>query len=276
MTAQPLRPPAVAGSWYSSSPTTLRAEVEHYLHGAVATLDPSAVIGLVVPHAGLMYSGPVAAWAYRAIQGASYEAVVLVGPSHYVGFDGVAIATRGGFDMPFGPALIAEALADELVAATPVIREYPAAHVREHSLEMQLPFLRRILPTTPIVPMIMGHQASGTIGELADALARVLTGRRVLLVASSDLSHYLDAKAAAVADTVVLDAVGRFDADALMTAVRARPDHACGAGPIVAVMRAARALGATTGTVLRYADSGDVSGDKAAVVGYMAAAFTRG
>ena len=138
---------------------------------------------------------------------------------------------------------------------------------------MQLPFLRRVLPATPIVPLIMGYQSESTIRSLADALAGVLAGRRALLVASSDLSHYLDARVAAVVDGEVLDCVERFDAEGLMALLRDQPDHACGGGPIVSVMLAARALGARGGRVLRYADSGDVSGDKKAVVGYMAAAF---
>ena len=120
---------------------------------------------------------------------------------------------------------------------------------------------------------MMGTQSSATITALGDGLASALAGRRALLIASSDLSHYLDARVAAAVDRTVLDCVERFDPDGLQGALRAKPDHACGGGPIVSVMRAARALGARTGRVLRYADSGDVSGDKTAVVGYMAAAF---
>jgi len=138
---------------------------------------------------------------------------------------------------------------------------------------MQLPFLRHVLPRAPIVPLVMGSQDDGTVNALAEGLVSALKGRRALLVASSDLSHYLDARSAAGADGAVLDCVTRFDPDGLASALRARPDHACGGGPIVSVMRAARALGARAGRVLRYADSGDVSGDKSAVVGYMAAAF---
>jgi hypothetical protein len=131
----------------------------------------------------------------------------------------------------------------------------------------------RLAPNIPIVPLVMGYQAADTARELGDALAAVLRGRRALVIASTDLSHYHDAQTAAKMDGVVIDCVSRFDADGLQQALDVRPDHACGGGPTVSVMRAARLLGAQDALVLRYADSGDVSGDKSAVVGYLAAAF---
>jgi MEMO1 family protein len=273
MAPKSLRKAAVAGTWYPGTAAALTAEVDRYLADVRPAPAPSSVVGLVAPHAGLMYSGPVAAWAYRLVQDGPFDVVVLVGPSHRLGFDGVAAYPRGAFETPLGPAPIAEDVASAILAATPVAHDHPAAHDREHSLEMQLPFLRRVLPSAPIVPLIMGFQSDRTVRALAAGLAQALAGRRALLVASSDLSHYLDAGSAAAADRHVLDLVERFDADGLAALLRDRPDHACGGGPIVAVMRAARALGARAGRVLRYADSGDVSGDKSAVVGYMAAAF---
>jgi hypothetical protein len=273
MTQQPVRRAAKAGSWYPGRPEALAAEIDRYLSAVPDTPALGGIVGLVAPHAGLMYSGPVAAWGYRAVQGGAYDVAVIVGPSHVVGFEGVAVYARGAFDTPLGPIPIAEEVADAILAATPVARENAAVHGAEHSLELQLPFLRRVLPDTPIVPLMMGTQSGATITALGDGLAAALAGRRALIIASSDLSHYLDARVAAVVDRTVLECVERFDPDGLEAALRANPDHACGGGPIVSVMRAARALGARSGRVLRYADSGDVSGDKTAVVGYMAAAF---
>ncbi len=273
MSLQPARPPAVAGSWYPADPSELAAEVDRYLSEVSDAPPPDNVMGLVAPHAGMLYSGPVAAWSYRAVQGGAYDVVVLVGPSHRAAFSGVALYSRGSFDTPLGSIQVAEDVAASLNDATPIVTENFAIHGPEHSLEMQLPFLQRVLPATPIVPMIMGFQSESTIRSLADALAGVLAGRHALLVASSDLSHYLDARVASVADGEVLDCVERFDAEGLMALLREQPDHACGGGPILSVMLATRALGARGGRVLRYADSGDVSGDKKAVVGYMAAAF---
>jgi AmmeMemoRadiSam system protein B len=273
MSLQHVRRAAVAGSWYPGRPAVLTAEVDRYLSAVPETPRAGSVIGLVAPHAGLVYSGPVAAWAYRAVEGAAYDVAVIVGPSHRAGFDGVAVYPRGAFDTPLGEIPIAEDVAAAILAATPVAREDMAVHGAEHSLEMQLPFLRRARPGTPVVPLMMGYQSAETVLALGDALATALAGRRALLIASSDLSHYLDARVAAAVDRQVLDCVERFDPDRLMAALGARPDHACGGGPILSVMLATRALGARGGRVLRYADSGDVSGDKKAVVGYMAAAF---
>jgi AmmeMemoRadiSam system protein B len=160
-----------------------------------------------------------------------------------------------------------------IAAATPVVIDHESAHLREHSLEMQIPFLKRLAPEAKIVPLLMGWQQPDTIRALGDALGAALQGRHALLVASTDLSHYHDAPTAAALDAVVIDHVARLDADGLQRTLERRPDHACGGGPAVAVMHAARLLGARDAVILKYADSGDISGDKSAVVGYLAAAI---
>jgi AmmeMemoRadiSam system protein B len=267
-----LRRAAVAGSWYPSHPEALAREVDRYL-GNAGPLPSGAPLAVVAPHAGLMYSGPVAAHAYRLLLGSEAEVAVLVGPSHYVGFEGVSIYQRGAFETPFGPVPVDEQCADAVAVASRVVKMVPAAHVREHSLEMQLPFLKRVLPDISIVPLVMGRQSRQTAFELGDAIAAALRGRRAVIVASTDLSHYYDAATAATLDDKVIQQMLRFDADGLMRLLEASPEHACGGGPAVSVMRAAKALGAQDARVLKYADSGDVSGDKHAVVGYVAAAF---
>jgi len=272
MPSQPLRRPAVAGTWYPGSAESLASAVDRYL-GGVKTTPRGAVVGLVSPHAGLMYSGPVAAHAYKAAAGGTYDVAVLIGPSHHLGFDGAAICPRGAFDTPLGPLEISEPDAEAIMRQCSAVRDFPAAHAREHSLEMQLPFLARLLPAVPIVPIVMGYQTRETVRNLADGLGRALAGRRALLVASSDLSHYQDARTAGELDGRVSEKVAGYDADGLMALLERYPEHACGGGPIVAVMRTARTLGAADARVLHYADSGDVSGDKSAVVGYMAAVF---
>jgi hypothetical protein len=267
-----LRKAAVAGTWYPGTAPALAAVVDRYL--ANTTRDVGGdLVALVAPHAGLMYSGPVAAHAYRLLRGRQFDLAVLVGPSHFVGFDGVSVYPAGGFETPFGIAPIDEACAGALLQTNSAVKEHPSAHAREHSLEMQLPFLQHLAPGVPIVPMVMGYQTEETAAALGDALASVLRGKRALVIASTDLSHYQDAKTAAELDAVVIDCVSRFDADGLQYALRLTPEHACGGGPTVAVMRAAKALGARDAVVLNYADSGDVSGDKSAVVGYLAAAL---
>jgi AmmeMemoRadiSam system protein B len=270
-----VRKAAVAGSWYPGTAPALAAAVDRHLENADrrATAVSGDLVALIAPHAGLMYSGPVAAHAYRLLRGRAFDVAVLVGPSHFVGFEGVSIYRGDGFETPLGTAPIDDACAHALLSGSPVVREHRAAHVREHSLEMQLPFLSRLAPGLPIVPLVMGYQTAETAFALGDALAAALRGRKALLVASTDLSHYHDAATASALDRVVIECVTRFDADGLQAALTLNPEHACGGGPTVAVMRAARLGGARDAVVLNYADSGDVSGDKSAVVGYLAAAF---
>jgi AmmeMemoRadiSam system protein B len=274
MIANPIRRAAVAGSWYPASAEALAAAVDGYIAAAnEGTPGLASLTAVIAPHAGLMFSGPVAAYAYHQLRHRTVDVVVLVGPSHFVGFSGVSIVRTGGFDTPLGVAEIDEGCAAAIAAATSIVRDHPAAHAREHSLEMQLPFLKRLAPRATIVPLVMGWQDADTARALGDALGAALQGRNALLVASTDLSHYHDARTAARLDAVVIDCVSRFDADGLQAALDARPEHACGGGPMIAVMRAAKRLGARDGVVLKYADSGDVSGDKSAVVGYLAAAL---
>ena len=267
-----IRRAAVAGTWYPGDPRALASAVDSHL--TTATRDVRGdLVALIAPHAGLMYSGPVAAHAYRLLRNRRFEVAVLVGPSHFVGFSGVSVQPSGGYETPLGVASIDEPCAEALLRATPIVHDHRPAHGREHSLEMQLPFLQHLAPKTKIVPLVFGYQTEETARALGEALAAVLSGRHALLIASTDLSHYHDSSTAAELDGIVVDCVRACDPDALQRVLTARPDHACGGGPAVAVMRAARLLGARESLVLHYADSGDVSGDKSAVVGYMAAAM---
>jgi AmmeMemoRadiSam system protein B len=276
-TAMKVRQAAVAGTWYPATAAALTSDVDGYLD--LAGAGPRGIVTAVIaPHAGIMFSGPVAACAYKAAARAQRDLVVLVGPSHFVGFDGVALYPGGAFDSPLGQARVdADAAAASLKC--PVIHESESPHRREHSLEMQLPFVRRLMPDAAILPLLMGYQTRETIDQLGDALATSCRGRRYLLVASTDLSHYFDAHTAAELDGRVQAAVGAFDADRLMQIFEHYPEHergryvACGGGPAIAVMRAARSLGARNARVLKYAHSGEVSGDYDGVVGYLAAAI---
>jgi AmmeMemoRadiSam system protein B len=271
---QTIRPPAVAGTWYPGSAAALARAVDGHLASARAQdAAPFArLVALIAPHAGLEYSGPVAAHAYRLLDRHRFDVIVIVGPSHFVAFDGVALYPGAGFETPFGVVPVDQDCGAALVSATPVVRAFAAAHAREHSLEMQLPFIQHLAPAVPIVPLVIGSQTADVARSLGDALAATLRTRRALLVASTDLSHYQDAATAARLDGVVVDHVARFDVDGLQRALDRHPAHACGGGPMVAVMRAARLLGADEAAVLNYGDSGDVSGDKSSVVGYLSAA----
>jgi AmmeMemoRadiSam system protein B len=273
-----IRPAAVAGTWYPANAGALRRDVEAYL-GAVQQSPPGKVTALIAPHAGLMFSGPVGAYAYKAVTAGEYDVVVLVGPSHFVAFDGVALYPEGAFDTPLGPAVIDREAAQAIAAASPVVQPLASAHRREHSLEMQLPFLKHVLPDVPIVPLLMGYQERETITELGAAVASAMKGRRALIVASTDLSHFFDAPTAQSLDARVQEAVAAFDPESFLRLFEGYPSHergryvACGGGPAISVLLAARALGASDARVLRYGHSGEISGDLSGVVGYMAAAI---
>jgi AmmeMemoRadiSam system protein B len=270
-----LRRAAVAGEWYPGKPAGLAAAVDRYI--ADARPDPLPPLrAIVAPHAGLMYSGPVAAFSYKAAQKTAYRTIVMIGPSHFVPFRGVSIWPEGEWETPFRRVRVDQELAAGITAAAPaIVVDRPDAHGREHSLELQLPFVAHLWPGVEIVPLVMGQQTRDTAFAIGEAIAVAVAARPgdVLLVASSDLSHYEDAPTAAVMDAVVMRHVQALDPEGLMSALEREPRHACGGGPIVSVLQASRRLGATQARLLQYADSGDVSGDKSSVVGYMAAAL---
>jgi hypothetical protein len=181
---------------------------------------------------------------------------------------------RGAVETPWQPLPIDTDFAKALAAETPYLRETgEQIHAAEHSLELQLPFLARVLPGIPVVPILMGAQTRSVAFAVGDAIANAARGRDIALVASSDLSHYHDAVTAGALDAEVLDALDRCDPSLLMDRLERNPHHACGGGPMVSVLHAAARLGAARGGVLKYADSGDVTGDKSQVVGYVAAAY---
>ena len=280
MRTNSIRPAAVAGTWYPGTPGALARDVDGYLEAAEAAFPTGRLHAIIAPHAGLMFSGPVGAYAYKAAAAAGpFDAILLAGPSHFVAFDGIALYPSGAFESPLGPAIIDETLAREIAESSPVVHVMPDAHRREHSLEMQLPFIRRLMPDVPIVPMLMGLQTRDTIEAFAAVLATAAEGRRVLLVASTDLSHYFDAQRARALDARVQSCVAQNDPVQLLEIFEQYPEAergryvACGGGPAIAFMTAARIRGARDGRVLKYMHSGDISGDNSGVVGYLAGAL---
>jgi AmmeMemoRadiSam system protein B len=271
-----VRRAAVAGSWYPGTAAAILDEVDGYLEAAGPVAAPGRLVALVTPHAGLRYSGPVAAHGFGLLRGLAGLTAVLVGPSHRAAFDGVAVYAHGAWETPLGVAPIDEPLAEALLESSPLLFEDTRVHRDEHSLEMQMPFLQRLVPGLRIVPLLLGSQSREEVDALAAALGAVLPERPALLVASSDLSHYQPASVGNRLDGVVVDQVSRLDAEGLMARLESHHNVACGGGAIVAVMKAARALGADRATVLRYGDSGDAGEhDKQHVVGYLSASLTR-
>lgn len=273
-----VRKPAMAGSWYPGTEKALSAEIDKYLDAAAKSGQAGRLAALVAPHAGYMYSGPTAAYSYKNLIGETSGTVVLVGPSHRAYFQGVAAYASGAWESPLGEVQVDAELARAVISQDPEhIKDIPSAHSQEHSLEIQLPFLQRVLkPGFRIVPLMMFDHSLPACRRLASALAKAIGARQdVLLVASTDLSHFHSDAQARKLDKVVEERVSRFDPEGLAAALESGKCEACGGGPVVAVMLAARELGADTAVVYRYQTSGDVSGDKSQVVGYLAAGIYR-
>ncbi len=269
-----VRKPAMAGSWYPGTAQALSAEIDKHLDAAAKASQTGRLVALVSPHAGYMYSGPTAAYSYKNIVDEAVGTVILVGPSHRAYFSGVAAYASGAWETPLGETPVDEDLARALIGSDPDnIKAQPSAHAQEHSLEIQLPFLQRALkPGFKIVPLMMFDHSLPACRRLAASLVKAV-GKRgdVLLVASTDLSHFHSDAQARKLDKVVEQSVAKFDPEGLAAALESGKCEACGGGPLVAVMLAARELGADTAVVYRYQTSGDVSGDRSQVVGYLAA-----
>jgi AmmeMemoRadiSam system protein B/AmmeMemoRadiSam system protein A len=273
MAKQNIRESVIAGSWYPGDPATLTKDIKGYLARVPEKKIDGELVALISPHAGYIYSGQVAAYSYELLEGRHYDIVVIVAPSHHARFHGASIYPRGGFRTPLGIVPIDETICDELLDKSPITNSLPEAHAQEHSLEIQLPFLQVVLKDFKLVPIVMGEQDLATCEELGRVIAAVIKGKNALVVASTDLSHFHPYDQAKALDKVVLDRVAAFDAQGLSRDLDQGRCEACGGGPVVAVMVAARALGADKGEVLHYANSGDVTGDRSSVVGYMAAAL---
>ncbi len=280
-----IRPSPIAGRWYPGQASALRDSVDAFLAIAQPGLevDPRQIVAVVVPHAGHLYSGAVAAHAFRALHGAAFERVALVCPSHFHA-DGPLLTTgHTAYATPLGPVPVDRpaiaSLRAELAAALAVPAEQALVeirHDREHAIEIELPFLQRVLaPGFKLLPVMLRDQGEAAARALGAALARVLAGGPALLVASSDLAHYCPQPIAQALDAELLRQVEAFDPAAVLATHAAGRGQACGAGAIAAVLWAARALGATQARVVRHATSGEVSGDLAEVVGYGAAVIWR-
>jgi AmmeMemoRadiSam system protein B/AmmeMemoRadiSam system protein A len=269
-----MREPALAGSWYPGDPGILSRDVKRYLENAKKEKVEGEIVALVSPHAGYMYSGQVAAYAYKLVEGMIFDSVVVVGPSHRFPFKGASLWDRGGFRTPLGVVPVDAELSKKLMENRKEIRFIPEAHSQENSLELQIPFLQTVLKSFKLAPIVMEPDWSWeTCQYLASAIAETVRGKKVLLVASTDLSHYYSYNIAVELDRIVLNHIERFDIEGLNRDLKSNRAEACGGGPLITIMLAAKMLGANQGKVLKYLNSGDVTGDRSRVVGYAAGVF---
>jgi AmmeMemoRadiSam system protein B len=266
-----IRQPAVAGQFYSASPEALQAEVTRYTDSD-APRKPA--VAAVSPHAGLMYSGHVAGAVYARITLSS--TVILLGPNHTGIGPPVSVYPHGTWLLPGAAVGVDNELAGAILSTFPNAVADTSAHGSEHCLEVQVPFLRSARADVRIVPIVLGHAPEQAYQELGLCLARIIEDRAArqdgspqpLLIASTDMSHYEPDHITRAKDRYAIEAIQALDPAGLATAVRAHRITMCGFAPTVAVLHAARALGASTASLIRYATSGDVTGDRDRVVGY--------
>jgi AmmeMemoRadiSam system protein B/AmmeMemoRadiSam system protein A len=261
-----------AGTWYPGTEKELSLMINNFLREA-RTKVRGEIFGLVSPHAGYVYSGPVAAFAYKTVQGKEFDDVIVIGPSHQYGFYGASVDMMAGRQTPLGVVDFDSELAQKIIEHHKSITYEPAAHAAEHSVEIQMPFLQTVLKKFKAIEIIMGTQDYKSCEILSQAIIEAAKGKQILIVASSDLSHYHSQKEAEELDQLVVESVAKFDPALLYNRFKTDSCEACGAGPIITTMLIARALGATKSKALYYATSGDITGDRTQVVGYMAAAF---
>jgi AmmeMemoRadiSam system protein B len=262
---------------YPDDPAVLTEHVDRLVREARNRLEPDRRLQAIAsPHGRFEHSGPIAGEAFACVQGRNFETVVLVGPDHYIGFEGIAVYPEGSFATPLGEVPIDAELAAFLIDESEGVTAAPEAHGKEHGLEMQLPFLQRTLPQAAIVPVLMGFRSRTNVEILATLLSRVLDRPEVLLVATTDLSHYHSREEAQRLDGRIRDLVQAFAPTILWEDLREGRVEACGGDALVAVMLGAGIAGAEASRILRYGDSGEASGNAAAVVGYLSAAFYRG
>lgn len=269
-----VRRAAVAGMFYPDSAAELAQEIDTLLRQAPHTAVHGKPVALVAPHAGYIYSGPTAAAAYCLLKGMEYATVVVVSPSHREYFSGVSVYPGNAYETPLGRVPVDTELRDRLLAISEVVTSSVAGHGAEHAVEVHVPFLQKALGSFRFLPLVMGDQSRETCYALGEDLGNMLRGVSSLLVASTDLSHFYTAAEAERRDCIVLGDLESFDPERLMGDLEEGRAEACGGGPVVAVMIAARALGARRLRILGHTHSGQITGDRHSVVGYCSAVMT--
>ncbi len=279
------RPPAQAGTFYADTEGALRTQIHNcFLHPlgprsipSIPTTTDDQLVGIIVPHAGYDYSGPVAANSYHRLASSGLrESVIILGPNHTGYGSGVSTMTEGQWETPLGDVPVSSSLASSITRISGLIDDEEEAHRREHSIEVQLPFLQFIYPRRfQFVPICMMLQDLGTSMEIGKAIAKASAGTGAMLVASSDWTHYEPYESAKKKDMEAIQAVLEMDEKKFQDTIEDNCVSACGYGPVTAVLHGSKILGAKQAKLLSYQTSGDTAGDKRSVVGYAAIAFTK-
>ena len=276
-----IRFPAVAGQFYPGEEEELNQIIDEFLKNAKAPEIKGEIFGILVPHAGYVFSGPVAAHCYKTIQGKNFETVVLIGDSHYEYFDGVSVWERGEWETPFGRVKVDEELAKEILNFPKRFFVKDSAHLFEHSLEVQIPFLQKVLKNFKILPLIFGSEDKDW-KDLAKAILKLMEKKKILIVASTDLSHYPPYEVAIKADKRTIEGILSSDPEKFKEKIenlkKLFPDvdtFACAQDTIKTILEISKNLKGKA-KLLKYQNSGDtIYGEKSQVVGYSAIAFIK-
>jgi MEMO1 family protein len=271
-TIAPVRPSALAGTWYEGNPSALARAVDQYLDQAEIPEIPGKVLAVIAPHAGHIYSGPVAGYAFAAVRGEKPDLLAVLSPMHQAYYEPLLTTAHAAYSTPLGQIPVDNEAVALLDSHCKEILGYgltKVAYDQEHSLEIELPFLQRALAGDfRLLPVMVRAQSSKISQQLGTALTETLRDKNFLLVASTDLSHFYAQKEALSFDTEMLRRIETFSPEEVFCAEEEGKGFACGLGALTAVLWAAKGLGADTVKVLRHATSGDVTGDYNRVVGY--------
>ncbi len=269
-----IRKPAVSGTFYPADPSALSNLIKKNLDKVPAKKVEGEIMGIIVPHAGYEFSAGVAAYAYKELIGREYDAIIIMGPSHHVYFDGISVSDYDQMQTPLGNLDMDRSLSKKISEYNPKKLFFnKSADDVEHSIEVQLPLLQRVQPNAKIVSMIFSDQSIENCLIAAQAILSATSGKKVLLIASSDFSHYYTYQKAVGMDAIALADIEKGDIQSFVNDVSLGKCELCGYGPVITLMLIANELGVNDIEILNYANSGDVTGNKTNVVGYAAVAF---
>lgn len=264
------RKPAVAGMFYPSDPDELKTLTKTLLEISQPESHPQNIIGIVSPHAGYVYSGKTAAYAFNLLKNKNFKTVIIISPSHREYFYGTCIYEGDYYETPLGLAEVDKSMREKIIEGSSIIFSGTKGHKNEHAVEVQIPFLQSVLDEFKIVPVVMGDQSSEVVYETAKQIAAA-ADENTVMIASSDLSHFYSKSEADKLDSIIERRITEFDYERLQADLENRRCEACGGGPIVAMMKAASIMNKNKSLILHRSDSGDTSGDNSEVVGYLSA-----
>ena len=265
--AENIKEPSVAGTFYPADKKALKESVEGFLSRVEKRQKDGKLIALISPHAGYRFSGQVAAYGFSELKDSAIQKVIVIGAAHHAGYKGASVYTTGSFRTPLGEVPINERIAKKLLDDEADVRFYPEAYAKEHSIEVQLPFLQTVLKDFTIVPILIGSPTKKTFDHLIEVLSDIFD-EKTLIIASTDLSHYHDYSTAKEMDGKVISEIERLSVTDTAKLLQSGQSELCGMYPVMVTIEIARRAGANYGMLFKYANSGDVTNEKEKVVGY--------